>query len=120
MHLGLALGFTAAAVFIFIIIACVYHKRIVKSKRENELQAKLYTHHSFKNDGEDLPDHIYSQLPDPEVNITRLATRKPLETIFVRSGNKPELPPRRSPGVPVTGRESAVPSSRKEVSVRTV
>ncbi|GAU98309.1 hypothetical protein RvY_09473 [Ramazzottius varieornatus] len=119
MHLGLALGFTAAAVCILIIIACVYHKRIRKQKKENELRAKLYTHQSFKDDGDDLPDHIYSQLPDPEVKIARTGTRKPLQTIYVKtSDKKPELPPRRSPGwqPQKSERDSAVPSSKKEVS----
>ncbi|OQV18077.1 hypothetical protein BV898_07848 [Hypsibius exemplaris] len=86
MHLGLALGFTAAIMLFFIILAAAYHKRIIKIKQMNEERSKLHTREAVTQAGDDSPDLVYTRLPEPVVQVVRpQSARAPLKTIFHRA-----------------------------------
>jgi hypothetical protein len=115
MHLSVALGFTAAILLVLIILACAYHKRIVKMKRLNEHQSKRYTEEYVCREGQDSPDHIYTKLAEPVVTVERPESRRPLQTIFERESLRkaPILPPPRS-----SSERQVLPAHvKKEVSV---
>ncbi|XP_055335145.1 uncharacterized protein LOC129586136 isoform X2 [Paramacrobiotus metropolitanus] len=95
VHLGVALGFTAAALVVLAIIGAIYHKRITKFKRRNEYAAKAWTRNTLA--GATSPDHVYQSMPvghgNPHAPLNY--NRQPLRTIYIAGGPAgPELPPR--------------------------